>query len=236
MGRELVLPPGGSVWTALLTDVEIFGRYIGNILAPINLSFFYAVEPIRSPGDPRLWLYGAMLVAVCGGSIWAAGPPYRRLAALGVFWFFGALGPNANLVGIPFWMQDRYAYLSAAGLLLAVGAGLMGLAQRLRISDSNWTRIAWAWPVAIALAAGVRSPLFADVNRLILDAVERQPGSAMARLCAAMLCKERFHRYSVNGEQPNPRLAEISGKTAIDLYSNIAVSYTHLTLPTNREV
>ena len=50
--------PGGSLFTALLTDIEIFARYIFNIVVPVNLSFFYGVIPIVSLADPRVWLYG----------------------------------------------------------------------------------------------------------------------------------------------------------------------------------
>jgi len=114
-----VAHPGGSVFTALLTDIEIFACYMFNVLLPANLSFFYAVDPIRSLADPREWLYGIAMLAFCGVLVWAAEARLRGLAAFGVLWFFAALGPTSNIAPIPFWMQDRYAYVSAAGLLLA---------------------------------------------------------------------------------------------------------------------
>ncbi|HYG76901.1 MAG TPA: hypothetical protein VEK08_17990 [Planctomycetota bacterium] len=219
--REITLPPGGTIWTALLTDVEIFARYIENILVPVNLSFFYGVDPIVSLADTRLWIYGAFLLGICGGSIWAAGPRYRALALLGVFWFFGALGPNANIVGIPFWMQDRYVYLSTAGMLLAVGAGIAGIAARFPSDKVNLPRIAWLWPLGIAALCGARSPLFTDTDKLSLDAVQRQPGSAMARLCAAQIFKYRFHLHSMNGATPDRAKADAAARTLAQIYEGI---------------
>ncbi|HYG77382.1 MAG TPA: hypothetical protein VEK08_20415 [Planctomycetota bacterium] len=233
--REILDPPGGNVVTALLTDVEIFERYIRNILLPINLSFFYAVDPIVSLADSRLWLHGVVLLAICGGCVVASGTRDRRLAAFGLFWFFGALGPNANLVGIPFWMQDRYAYLSAAGLLLAVIVAVRSLLQR-NASPAAERNLRVLVPSCLCVAlfaflSAQRSPLFADVNRLVVDAAERQPGSAMARLCAAKLARERFFQHGFDNPKPDWTKAEISGRAAVDFYADIescADVYAHI--------
>lgn len=197
---ELIDPPGGTVFTALLTDAEIFARYAANIVCPLSLSFFYGVEPIVSLGDARLWCYGLGLLAVCGGLIWAAGPERRALAWLGVFWFFGALGPNANLVAIPFWMQDRYVYLSTAGLLLAVGAAVVGMVQRLR-QERILPALGVAAVAVTALLGAWRGRTFADYEALSLEAVARQPSSAMAQICAAHVLRNRYYQHARKGEE-----------------------------------
>src|SRR4029077_15684728 len=115
--RDMVQPPGGGVWTAILTDSEICARYILNLVAPIDihswdsvtalqsrLSFFYAVDPIVSLFDARLWAYGFGLAAFAAALIWAAGP-LRRHAVLGLVWFAAVLGPSWNLMAIPDYMQ-----------------------------------------------------------------------------------------------------------------------------------
>ncbi|MEI6232351.1 MAG: hypothetical protein WCT04_04830 [Planctomycetota bacterium] len=174
---------GGSLYTAMLTDIEIFARYIANIVAPSNLSMFYGLEPILSLGDPRVWWFGGFIVAFCALCIWAAQGHERLLAALGVFWFFAALGPAANIATIPYWMQDRYAYFSAPGLLLAFGCGARGMILRAH-RESLMRPLATLFFVFIAVSAFFRSAVYVDSNTFFFDAVERQPLSGMAQLYA----------------------------------------------------
>ncbi len=175
--------PGGSTWTALLTDLTIFARYMGNVLFPADLSFFYGVRPIVSLGEPRAWLYGALILGGCAVMVWApADPAARKRAVLGVIWFFAALGPTSNLAPIPFWMQDRYAYVSAAGLLLAAVEAGRGVVIRLR--GERFAAVVGAGFVALlAVMALLRSPVYVNAEALFLDAAARQPLSGMAQSC-----------------------------------------------------
>ncbi|HEY3324189.1 MAG TPA: hypothetical protein VGP72_27305 [Planctomycetota bacterium] len=218
---DVVPPPGGSVWTAVLTDTEIFARYIKNILVPLDLSFFYGVQPVLSLSDPRPWMYGTLLVLICGGSIWLAERERRPLALLGLCWFFFALAPNANLVGVPYWMQDRYVYLAAPGFLLMFCCGLQGQLRYVPDFAPRVPAAACAGVGVIALLGAFRAPLFEHSDYYLLDAVARQPDSAMARLQAAEVLKLRFHRYSMAGDMPNPALARLSAKTLVSLYEGI---------------
>jgi hypothetical protein len=206
---DLMDPPGGTVFTALLTDAEVFARYAVNIICPVRLSFFYGVEPIVSLGDPRAWCYGLGLLAFCGGLVWAAGLPLtlpspqggegrvrgRVLAWLGVLWFFGALAPNSNLVAIPFWMQDRYVYLASAGLLLALGAAAMGMFQRAR-QERFLPALAAVAVVAMASLGAWRARSYASYAVLTVEAAQRQPGSAMAQLCAANVLRGIYFEHA----------------------------------------
>ena len=222
---EIVEPPGGSVWTALLTDAVIFARYVWNTLAPFSLSFFYSVEPVASLADPRLWYCGLALAAISAALLWAAGPDRRPLAMLGVLWFFGALGPNSNIVAIPYWMQDRYAYLPTAGLLLAVGAAVSGLAQRLNLRKAL-VPLATAALVALAFAAGARARVFASSDMLVVDAAAHEPGSAMARLCAANVLRDRCFAHVRQAGQLPPGSAEQQREAAIaDRFANAALQH-----------
>lgn len=188
---QLVEPPGGSVWTALLTDLEIFARYAAHILVPAGLSFYCAVDPIAALSDLRVWLYAFALGAGAAALLAAALPSRRRLAALGLLAFFGGLGPSANLLALPYWMQDRYAYLAAPGLLWACALAAEGAAARARLAPV-WLRCAGCAAVlAFAVLLGLRSPLFRDSDRLQLDAAERQPRSGRARLAAGLICFEK---------------------------------------------
>ena len=215
LSGNMVEPLGGSVGTALLTDAEIFARYVGNIIAPVNLSFYYGVEPIVSLGDPRLWLYGAALAAFFTGLAWAAGPEHRRLALLGILWFFAALSTNSNLVATAFPMQDRYIYLSAPGLLLALACAARGLAARLPSGALTLRALAASHVTAIALLAAFRSGVFADSDRVELDAARRQPLSAFAQLNAARIIEENLHKHLPGGSAPDPGLAATFGRAYV---------------------
>ena len=180
-----VAPPGGTVFTALLTDLDIFSRYMFNIILPVNLSFFYGIEPIHSLGDARVWLFGGGMVAYCALLIWVTKQELRALTVLGLLWFFGALGPNSNIAAIPYWMQDRYAYISTAGLLLAVALGVQG--QFALFQRQSFAIVAGAPYIAlIAVLAFIRAPLFAEASFLVDDAAARQPSSGMAHYISGL--------------------------------------------------
>ena len=219
--QEIVTPPGGSTWTALLTDTDIFSRYIRNILLPVNLSFFYGVDPITSVLDLRLWLNVFFLASVLGGTIWAAGREYRGLAILGIIWFLGALGPTSNIVALAHWMQDRYAYVASAGLLLASAAAVMGLARRSNNLAGYLPHAASICVLLIALCACVRSPLFIDSETLIVDAAQREPSSAMARISAAQVLRARYIRHAGIGPEHDPELATLFAQSALAQYEGI---------------
>jgi len=175
--------PGGTLWTALLTDTEIFFRYVTNIFLPIGLSFFYGINPIVSLLDFRAWMYGLALLIFFVAMIWITRGESRARVAIGILWFFAALGPTANIAPIPFWMQDRYAYISAAGLLLAAIECAACLAKRF-----NRPRLAIVAGTVFLVLTGIfafnRSACYIDIESLILDAATREPLSGMAQSSA----------------------------------------------------
>ena len=212
---ELVDPPGGSIGTALLTDFEIVARYISHVFYPADLSFFYGVIPIVSLSDPRLWGYGLFILLFFAFLIWAAGRELRIPALFGMFWFLGALGPNSNIVALAFWMQDRYAYLATAGLVLCAGSAGLGLMRRFP-STAPWIqRAACGFVALLVLAAVDRAVSFSDENQLLLEAARRQPSSAKANLLAAAVYIERFNMHSPKGSQPDSALARENGIAAV---------------------
>jgi len=176
--RAIIPPPGGSIFTALLTDVEILPRYVFNFLVPIRLSFVYFVDPIVSIFEGRLFLYGAALGATVGISLWLAAD--RRRTLLGWLWFVAALAPTLNLVGISNLMQDRFLYLSIPGLLIVLTETASGLAQKFE-GSGKLRPIAIAYIVALAVLSVLRGGIFNDVFSLFKDAVAKQPQAAHAR-------------------------------------------------------
>jgi hypothetical protein len=176
----LVEPPGGSVCTAILTDLEILARYLGNLFAPANLSAVYLVEPVVSLSDPRVVTYGLLLAAVVALSVWLS--PQRRRAVFAWLWFFGALGPSLNLIAIPHFMQDRYIYLSTPAFAIVLCDTLDGLCARLPAAFGRTLPVtATAYLVALAALGVGRSFVFESSYTIFDDAVRKQPAAAFAR-------------------------------------------------------
>ncbi|MCZ7644676.1 MAG: hypothetical protein M5U26_05220 [Planctomycetota bacterium] len=188
--RALAEPPGGSVFTALLTDVPILARYAWNLLMPVGLSAFYGVAAATSLADGRVWGCGAALAALCGGFLALARPGERRMVLFGLLWFLAALGPNLNLAGLTHLMQDRFIYLAAPGFWLAAGLAARGGAERIPAAwgaPPRWAPHACAGVLCLAwsFAAAQRSRLYADTQALLFDAVRREPGNSYAQFFLA---------------------------------------------------
>ena len=178
-GPELVKPPGGTVFTALLTDLEIVSRYLFNLLAPAHLSAFYFVNPILSLSDPRVWQYGLMLIALAAITVYLA--ENRARALLGWGWFVAGLGPNLNLIAIPLYMQDRYAYLSTPALFMVLVEVVAGLRWRLKLTPITLQLVAGAFVLMLAVFSVQRSFVWYNAATIFSDAVAKQPLSANAR-------------------------------------------------------
>lgn len=211
---DIVEPPGGTLFTAMLTNVSLLGRYVSHILTPLGLSFFYATDPILSLRDPRLWYYGLTLLLLFGGLIWIADKQRRPLAVLGLLWFIGALAPNSNIVATAFPIQDRFAYLASAGLLLALGAAGESIAAG-RAHYRLALKVAGAAYIAIlAASSAARSPIFNNSETLELDAAVQAEGSAFAQLCAARLCHAGLN-HKMHDARPDRNLYLPLGKSAL---------------------
>ena len=168
-----VPPPGGSIFSAALTDVEILGRYVRSLILPLGLSFAYFVEPITSVLSPRLWAYGAALAGFAALTIWLAAN--RRRAVFGWIWAVGALGPCLNFVAISHPMQDRYIYLSLPGVFLAVVEACAGVAQRVRIQNGALRIAAVTFVAGLAVVSLVRGGDYVDTLTLFFNAIQKQP-------------------------------------------------------------
>jgi tetratricopeptide (TPR) repeat protein len=183
----LLPPPGGSTFTAILTDAEILRRYMQHLLLPIGISFAYYVEPITSITDPRFWLNAIAIVAVVATTTWLS--KRREWSAFLWFWFFAAVAPNMNVPSTAFLMQDRYIYLSTPAFWGALTLGLEGLAARASGKSFDQLNLSRAgllalWGILLAFGTGalMRGQAFINNYTLFHDAVIKQPGSALANL------------------------------------------------------
>ena len=195
--RTLVAPPGGSLFTAALTDLEILARYVYNLVLPIALSAAYYVAPVTSLGDGRVWTYGALLAILVWLSLRLAARP--RMAALGWLWFIGALGPSLNFIALTNLMQDRYLYLCTPGFFIVVVEVAAGISAR-RAGLSGVWRIAAPSYIALLAALGlVRGAVWSSEFEVFNDAVEKQPLSSFAQNGLGTGYAEAWHMVSDRG-------------------------------------
>jgi hypothetical protein len=182
-GNNIVQAPGGSIFTAMLTDLEILARYLFNALCPFRLSAVYYVEPGRSLFEWRVLIFGVLLAGTVALTIWRA--RRRRLAILGWLWFLAGLGPNLNLVSIGHLMQDRYLYFSLPGLLLVLMEVTAGMQARLKLTA------AVAFLVLLAVLSYERSPVWNSMYNIFRDAVAKEPLAAFAHYGLGNACAQK---------------------------------------------
>jgi len=140
----------------VLSAIALVGQYVGKLLWPVRLCFFYPFHPSTSPFDPRvlaglLVLFAlAALFLIC----WRSRDRNVRLASFAILWFFATLAPvlDARWVGTNVF-TERYLYLPSVGVAWVVGLGASKL----------WSRAAPrpAKRRALALAGFVVGGLFA---------------------------------------------------------------------------
>lgn len=178
---DIVAPPGGTVFTALLTDLEIFSRYFFSLVYPIRLSGMYYVEPILGPGDARAWTYGAIFFGTLAVTIFFA--RNRWLCAFGWVWFLSAMGTNANVIAIVHWMQDRYLYLAAPGFWIAISEMAAGMNARYASAKFKEKLPLALGAVFVAICiplTATRGYVWSSMYELSLDATRKQPQSFYA--------------------------------------------------------
>lgn len=202
----LMPPPGGSIFTALLTDLEILSRYLFNTVMPLWISASYCVVAVKSLGDSRVWIYGCALLVTFGATLyWAEN---RRLALFAWIWIGGALGTHLNLKSIAFLMQDRYFYLSTPGVLLLISLVARQLWIRLHQPMRRLAFVGATLVTVFALMAVSRSYTWNNTFIVFTDAAYKQPYSGFAQYG----CAQAYYTLIVAEEtRPNPDAKALQG-------------------------
>jgi hypothetical protein len=114
----------GHLWNLLIVDPFCFWVYVQQIAFPWQLKLFYTWPGVRLTYP--LWQIAASLAtigAIAGMGIWLF---WRRKD---LFFYYGTLFilmvPYMSLLGVGFWVAERYAYFSAAFLLILASAPIM---------------------------------------------------------------------------------------------------------------
>ncbi len=163
---------GGSFWVTLRTTLTVIPRYVGSIVAPLDLASYYDV-PLRASWLESRVLVSTVAVAVAlvatAVLIWRGRPLGFWLA-----WFFVTLAPMLNLVPFPARMADRYLYIPLVGALVPLVWLVDALAARVAAKRAlPW--IAGAAALACAVLTIRRVPAFHDDFSLWADWAKSAP-------------------------------------------------------------
>jgi hypothetical protein len=214
---QIIAPPGGSIYTGLLTDSEILVRYFSMLMAPVALSAGYFVKPIVSILDPRFVAFISIVAAIVAASIALARS--RRRAVFGWLWFIVALSTNFNIFANYYPMQDRYIYLSMPGFFLAMTEMVLGCAARLKSSATSTTSTTstssatsivrvcgTVFVLALAAVGFERGGIFRNTFLLFYDAAQKQPLSAWAHYGLSQAYLEEWAELGAANPNPNPEV------------------------------
>jgi tetratricopeptide (TPR) repeat protein len=201
VARDVLPLTGGSYFSWALTSFALIGRYLQHAVAPVALSFFYAVEPVQGFVSVALWAALAGLALLLALLVWL--PVGARAAVVLLGGTLLALGPALAPQMLPYLFQDRYLYYALAPAAVLAGLGFDALQYRLRFvgAGGRATRLFALAATGICLAFAAlslaRSFDFRSAEVLFRDAVEKEPRSYFAHY---FLAQDRYLRAL---EQPD---------------------------------
>jgi len=167
--------------------------YIGKLVWPVNLTMFYP-----RPATMTVAAIAGIALALALVSWWALRSARRRpYLTVGWFWYLGVLVPVIGLIQVGVQgMADRYAYLPAIGLWIAVAFGAAELTTHRRQWRFAAMGLAAAAVVALAVVAHRQTQywknnvtLFARASQITLG---QTPAQAHRSLGATLLTERRF--------------------------------------------
>jgi hypothetical protein len=187
-------------------------RYLYKIVWPADLSAFYP-----HPGSwPPAKVAGAVaLVLVL--SIGAAALYRRRpYVAVGWFWFLGMLVPVSGIIQVGLQsMADRYTYLPAVGLVVAVvwwAADLLRQRPRLVVPAAAATTVALA---AMSVVTWKQQKHWENTLTLFEQAARVDPGNWLAQNMIGSVYSANAERAYANGDRQN---GTVFSETAVARY------------------
>jgi tetratricopeptide (TPR) repeat protein len=187
---------GGGVVSHALTVPKAIAFYAEKLVWPLRLSPRYVIEPARGPGDPAV-LAGAALIAI-GILVAARSLRGRRVAFLGLAFFAAALAPVSGIVPSSTIAADRYLYLPAFGLFLALAAAATSGAESRRplARRAGWAGIAAAgtFLVAFSFLTPARAAAWRSDATLWADALREDPRNPFAH-CQLALARMEEGRW-----------------------------------------
>lgn len=167
------IPPGARAANAIVS----YAAYVGKIVWPARLGVFY---PHRESSLPM-----AQVVATCAALVLVTAAALRAARrapylAVGWLWYLGTLLPVIGIVQVGTQaMADRYAYVPAIGLFVALSWGAAALAPRRPLSRALAVAAAAAL-VALAVRTSQQVRVWRDSLSLFASTIAAVPDSWVA--------------------------------------------------------
>lgn len=163
----------------LLTQFNVIVTYLRLLVLPTgqNLDYDYPIATSLLSGTTLPSL--ALLLALVGLAVWL----WKRqpLASFGILFFFLALSLESSVISLPDVIFEHRLYLPILGFILAAGSGLLylaSLAERKGVSSSVVPLVFSVIVVAMSVASYERNTVWASVESLWGDVIQKSPGKA----------------------------------------------------------
>jgi tetratricopeptide (TPR) repeat protein len=156
----------------------LFAQYVGKLLLPVNLNYYYVFDPVTSLTIPSL--AGFALLAGIVAAVFALRQA-QPLLSFALAWFLITLAPVLNIPNVgENVFTERYLYIPSLGFCL-LGAWSW-LRLRERAADPNLRRVADVALAVLFLFYAVqtirRNPDWKDDLTLFTKTAEQSPNSA----------------------------------------------------------
>ncbi|MGA1795014.1 MAG: tetratricopeptide repeat protein [bacterium] len=174
---------GGSIVTSILSIPVIILRYISRIFwpfPPFRLSARYVLRGNMVAPHAALPAWGLLvLVAILVFYLYSRLPSGEgRITVAGTTWFFITLLPVLNLIPTSTQMADRYLYLPAIGIYIAMGTLLArGIRKAAHVSPAGMISliIPLVWLTCLGAKTRMRVAIWQSDTTLWEDALEEDP-------------------------------------------------------------
>ncbi len=157
-GRGILSTETLPLGARLANAAVAYARYLGKVVWPADLTMHYPHPYVPAMGGEPLatWQIAAAAALVLALSLLAIAAWRRRHLLVGWFWFLGALVPTIGLVQVGDQaLADRYAYVPAIGLFIAVSWTGRAWLARLRVARRGCARALSACALAAIVALAV---------------------------------------------------------------------------------
>lgn len=166
-----------SVEQLLFLVPDVFARYIGKLLVPVHMNYFYDLPIVTSL---TVWAAAGILSSILIAFAAFYFRSNRPVLSFALCWFVLTLAPalSLNSVGVNFF-TERYLYIPSVGFAVFVATLTLAITSK---RANSWLRL----PLSAALAALVvfyviqiqrRVAIFHDNYSLLTDAIKKSPNS-----------------------------------------------------------